>query len=344
MRQHLGYVASIARGHLTGRRIPIYVILCVTDKCNLKCLYCYRESMEFGKKELTTAEMLDLVDELARRGTKYISLNGGEALLRPDLAEIHARIKERGLLSHLSTNGLLVPRHLDLVSRVDSVAISLDGDRVANDRNRGEGTYERILEVFRLLRSKGIAFHVHTVLTKNNPGALEEIMALAADYRFQAQFSILRGEDSPTGGLQFSDEEMRAMLGRILEARRKGLPVFFSEESYRQAIAWPLPYETERIAGPLPAGFHPVPCRLKQFSCHIESDGRVFPCVLLVNKFPALSVREDGFGAAWDRLAENPCTACYNVCCTDMNLIFDLRPAAFWNAVKIVLRRERSGP
>ena len=83
-------------------------------------------------------------------------------------------------------------------------------------------------------------------------------------------------------------------------------------------------------------GYHPIPCHIKQFACHIEANGLVYPCIVLVNKFKALNFLEVGFKRAWDHLADNDCLACHNICCNDQNFIFDVNPDSMLNAVKIV--------
>lgn len=341
MYRYISYVAAIMKGHLTGRRIPIFVTLCVTRRCNLRCIYCYMECSAKNGREFTKEELFRLIDELARMGMRYISLNGGEVLLRDDIEEIIDKIKDKKILCHLSTNGLLAKKRLSALKKVDSIAISIDGKDASNDLNRGSGTFDKIAEALELLNRNGVQYHTHTVLTRNNRTAVEEMMDLAKRYGFMAQFSTLRPEDSPDKSIALSDDEARAIIRKIIGYKKSGFPVFFSNDAYKNALNWPFAYDKQATFEKLPEGYKPMPCFMKRFSCHIEPDGTVYPCIVLVNKFNAKNLREVGFKKAWEDLAKNECRACYNICCNDLNLTFGLRPHSLWNAFKIVIDRER---
>jgi len=339
MKKYISYILEITKGHIAHKNIPILVTLCLTTRCNLKCIYCYADCNERNQKEFTTSEILNLIDELAEMGTKYISLNGGEALLRDDIEIIINKIKEKHILCHLSTNGVLVKKNIQALKKIDSIAISIDGDRESNDSNRGKGTYDKIIDGFECLSENNIKFHTHTVLTKNNKNALDEMMPLARKYGFKAQFSSLRGEDSPNKTIVLEDDKLKKIISKILEYKKNRYPVFFSYDSYKNLLEWPFSYNKSTVFDTLPDDYKPIPCYIKRFSCHIEANGLVYPCIVLVNKFRALNLLEVGFKKAWENLATNDCKACYNICCNDLNLIFGLRLNSIRNAFKIVMNR-----
>jgi len=334
--RYIGYVKKILKGHLTHKNIPILVTICLTNRCNLRCLYCYEDYYERDHREFSTKELLNLIDELSQMGTRYISLNGGEVLLRDDLGVIIDRIKRRNMLCHLSTNGLLVKNHISVLKEVDSIAISIDGIKESNDLNRGDGTYERIIESFECLKKNNIKFHTHTVLTKNNKNCVDEMMELSRKYGFKAQFSTLRIEGSPEEKIRLSDDELKESVRKIIDYKNSGENIFFSKEAYRNVLSWPFSYDKEMIFDKAPNGYE---CYIKRFSCHIEANGLVYPCVVLVNKFKALNFLEVGFKKAWENLANNVCKACYNVCCSELSFIFGLKFRSIWNTGKIVLDR-----
>jgi len=336
---YMAYMKEIVKGRLANKKIPILVTICVTNRCNLRCRYCYEEYYERNHREFTTDELLGLIDELAEMGTKYISVNGGEALLRDDIEVVVDKIKERNMLCHLSTNGLLVKNKIPVLKKIDSLAISIDGDRESNDSNRGANTYNRIIEAIECLNENNIKFHTHTVLTKNNKNAVDEMMVLARRYGFKTQFSTLRMEDSPDKTIGLDNDEMRAIVTKILDYKKAGFPVFFSSGAYKYFLDWPFSYDRQTIKGKLPENYKPIECYIKRFACHIEANGFVYPCIVLVNKFKALNFLEVGFKKAWESLSDNDCKACYNICCNDLNLTFGLKPRSTWNAIKIVMNR-----
>lgn len=339
MKKYITYVKEIIKGHITHKRIPILITLCVTNKCNLRCIYCYAEYYERNYREFTTQEILNLIDELVSMGTKYISINGGESLLRADIGTIVDKIKEKNILCHMSTNGLLIKKNISVVKKIDSLAISIDGIKESNDINRGKGVYDKIIEAFECLNENHIKFHAHTVLTKNNKNAIDEIMLLADKYKFRAQFSPLRIEDSPAKNINLNDEELKEITKKILRYKKSGFPVLFSTEACENLLNWPFSYDKLFIYNEYPEYYKPIECFIKRFSCHIEANGLVYPCIVLVNKFKALNFLEVGFKKAWENLANNECKACYNICCSDLNLIFGFDPKTIWNTCKFVIDR-----
>ena len=71
--------------------IPLSVQLDLTYRCNERCIHCYLDHDDHG--EMTTAEIKNLLDQMADAGVFYLTISGGEILMRRDFFEIleHAR-------------------------------------------------------------------------------------------------------------------------------------------------------------------------------------------------------------------------------------------------------------
>ncbi len=338
IKKYLNLAIKILEGRITNKRIPASVVLCVTNRCNLRCAYCYAEYYD-RHTEFTTKQILSLIDELYEMGTRHISLNGGEALIRDDIEVIIDKVNAKNILCQLATNGLLIRKKINVLKKVDSLCISIDGNKRSTDLNRGVGAYDRIIDAFECLNDNKITFYTNTVLTKNNKNAVDEIMELAGKYGFKAQFSLLRREDSPNKAISLNDEESKEAIGKILKYKKAGLPILFLYDSYENAFRWPFSYDKPTISGETAKGYKPIKCYMKRFSCHIEANGLVYPCIVLVNKFKALNFLNVGFKKAWEYMANNDCKACYNICCSDVNLIFGFRPSSFLDAFKVMIER-----
>ena len=67
-----------------------YLRVSVTDRCDLRCVYCMKEKMQFlPKKEILTLEEIErLCDNFIELGVKKIRLTGGEPLVRKDLIKL----------------------------------------------------------------------------------------------------------------------------------------------------------------------------------------------------------------------------------------------------------------
>ena len=119
-----------------GRDIH-YLRISLTDKCNMRCVYCMTEDMVFQPNEelLTTAEIRRLVQIFARAGVDKIRLTGGEPTVHPDLLTIVRDIRAAGITRiSMTTNGLrlselAVPLKQAGLERVNVSVDTLDPER-----------------------------------------------------------------------------------------------------------------------------------------------------------------------------------------------------------------------
>jgi len=77
--------------------VPLSVQLDLTWRCNEHCVHCYLD--HDGQGEMNTAEIKDVLRQLAESGTFFLSISGGEPLLRRDCFEI---LELRGLCASMS--------------------------------------------------------------------------------------------------------------------------------------------------------------------------------------------------------------------------------------------------
>lgn len=121
--------SSLVDGH--GRTVT-YVRISVTDRCNLRCVYCMPEDQTFRPLPhlLTRGEIARAARLLRELGVTKVRLTGGEPTTRPDLVEIVRDLSAIGFPGGiaLSTNGVLFPRLAgELVEAgLSRVNISLD--------------------------------------------------------------------------------------------------------------------------------------------------------------------------------------------------------------------------
>jgi MoaA/NifB/PqqE/SkfB family radical SAM enzyme len=116
----------IAHGALSTRH-PIMAHIIPIRRCNLACAYC-NEYDDFSKP-VATDIVISRINKLADLGTSIITLSGGEPLLHPDLDEIIAAMRRRGVMACMITNGyLLVPERVQRLNRagLDHMQISID--------------------------------------------------------------------------------------------------------------------------------------------------------------------------------------------------------------------------
>src|SRR5579871_3053333 len=139
---------------------PIYAVWELTLRCDLACGHCGSRAGRPRERELSTAEALDLVAQMAGVGVTEVTLIGGEAYLRDDWTEIARAIRKAGMRCTVTTGGrgLTAERARAAADAgVQSVSVSLDGMEAAHDRQRGlAGSFRAALAAIAHLREAGI--------------------------------------------------------------------------------------------------------------------------------------------------------------------------------------------
>jgi MoaA/NifB/PqqE/SkfB family radical SAM enzyme len=121
----------IAKG-LASTRHPLLVHIIPIRRCNLACTYC-NEFDDFSKP-VPTDEMFRRIDRLGAMGTAIVTISGGEPLLHPDLDSIIARIRKKGIIAGLITNGyLLVAERIERLNRAGLEYLQISIDNVTPD-------------------------------------------------------------------------------------------------------------------------------------------------------------------------------------------------------------------
>lgn len=135
----------------------------ITNHCNLSCSYCYSyNGNEIEKTQLSPEIILQLITDAASLSFRKIIFTGGEPLLYPDfetlLSELYfIRTKKKIPVLVLRTNlsNPLVPSIIEKINSVfDQIVVSLDGSEETHDKERGEGSYQKILNNLALFDTK----------------------------------------------------------------------------------------------------------------------------------------------------------------------------------------------
>lgn len=105
----MAYASNFERiaGEATKGAVPLEVILELTNRCNFRCTHCY-QPVHADAGVLPTERLLAVLNELASMGTLFLTVTGGEPLLRPDWREIVRSSRALGFHVTLLTNGSLV--------------------------------------------------------------------------------------------------------------------------------------------------------------------------------------------------------------------------------------------
>jgi AdoMet-dependent heme synthase len=235
------------RGPVDFAVAPFLVIWETTQACALACRHCRASARpERDPLELTTAEGLALVDQVANLRTPLLVLTGGDPLNRPDLFQFIAHAKKRGL--RVATIPAATERLTETVvanlkqAGLDQMALSLDfPDAARHDGFRGvPGAFARTLAAARWARQYDLPLQINTTVCGETASSLEEMGALVEELGvvfWEVFFLVPTGRGADLKGLTAGEcERLFAVIDRI--QRRSSFIVKVTEAPhYRRFVA-----------------------------------------------------------------------------------------------------------
>ncbi len=168
--------------HRSGPVKPV-VIWNLTRRCNLRCRHCYTTSADVHfPGELSHAQAMGVLDDLAAFRIPALILSGGEPLSRFDFFDLAERARTLGFRHlSLSTNGTKVAECADRIADLgfDYVGISLDGIGKVNDWFRGvDGAFADALAGVRACKERGVKVGLRFTITEDNAHTLPDMLDL----------------------------------------------------------------------------------------------------------------------------------------------------------------------
>jgi len=274
-----------------GLRSPVNLTWEVSLACNLRCSHCLSASGEPARDEMTTAEALDLVEQLDVARVFQINFGGGEPFMRPDFEQILAACHARGIMTCISTNGTLLDAarvERLAASRLVAIQVSMDGARRETcDAIRGDGVYDQAIAALKLLAKSGIPTSINTVLTAQNADEIPALHELSRELGVALRVSRFR----PSGRGADNWEELRPSPSQLLAFSawladsgevRTGDSFFSLTSQERQGLGLNL-------------------CGAAKLTCCVGPTGNMYPCAFLqTERFKAGSLRESTFQEIWD--------------------------------------------
>ena len=199
-----------------------YLRLSVTDLCNLRCRYCMPDGVEKLEREavLTYEEFLRLAALFARCGIDTVRVTGGEPLVRKNVAQLVAGLKETPGIRRvtLTTNAVLLTEQLPalLDAGLDSVNISLDTLRPEVFRQiTARDDFAAVQAGLQAALESGLPVKLNCVPQAGvNEGELEGLAALAKDNAMQVRFIEMMPIGYGAAMPCISGPELRARFAR----------------------------------------------------------------------------------------------------------------------------------
>jgi radical SAM protein with 4Fe4S-binding SPASM domain len=285
---------------------PVYAVWEVTLACDLACRHCGSRAGRARPDELTTAECLDLVDQLAELGCMEVILIGGEAYLRDDWLQIIERIRANNMQALMTTGGRgLTPERARAAKQAGliSASVSIDGSEAVHDRLRGvPGSYASAIEAMHNLVDAGVRISANTQINRLSmqdlPGVLETIIANGVhSWQIQLTVAMGRAADEPDVLLQPYDMlTLFPILSKLADRCREARVLLWPGNN----IGYFGPVET-KLRGTMPRG-HMATCGLGRSGLGIEADGTIKGCPSLATEtWAGGNIREQRLRDIWER-------------------------------------------
>jgi MoaA/NifB/PqqE/SkfB family radical SAM enzyme len=204
---------------MASKHHPILAQIVPIRRCNLACTYC--NEFDAVSAPVPLPEMLRRIDRLADLGTTIITISGGEPLLHPGLDEIIQRIRRRGAIATLITNGyLLTVERIHRLNRagLDYLQISIDNVKPDETSKKSLKVLDRKLEW--LSANAEFAVTVNSVLGSpvRNPQDARTIALRARELGLGSTVGILHDGD---GQLQPLAPDHLAIYRDLLQPDQK---------------------------------------------------------------------------------------------------------------------------
>jgi radical SAM protein with 4Fe4S-binding SPASM domain len=280
---------------------PLSVHFDLTYRCNERCVHCYLDHDDHG--ELTTAECLKVLEELAAAGTLFLTFSGGEIFLRPDLYEILAAARRLHFDVSLKTNALLVtPERAAKLKEfgVRRVQISVYSDvpAIHDGITKVAGSLQRTLAAIPLLIEQGLQVKLACPLMQQNLTAYRGVMALAEKLGipYVLDMTITPMMDGTEGPLTHRvpvSSLLHVLQDPSLHACRpsSGSAAEASQQDLLPSVGSAVSSGIESSA------YEDIPCSAGHNSCYISPYGDVFPCVQMPQA--AGNLRRERFRDIW---------------------------------------------
>jgi len=192
---------------------PVMAHIVPMRRCNLSCAYC-NEYDDFSKP-VPVETMYERIDRLGQLGTTIVTISGGEPLLHPDLDLIIARIRKRGIIAGMITNGyLLTAERIHRLNKagLDHLQISIDNVMPDDISKKSLKVLDKKLQ----LLSEHALFHVNINSVVgggiHNPHDAVKVGTRALELGFTSTIGIIHDGSGQLKPLQQEEREVYRLM------------------------------------------------------------------------------------------------------------------------------------
>jgi len=309
--------STLAKGLIARLGIkptPIALTYEVTWRCNLACAYCDRHTPM--PNEMSPAQALTALGEFHALGMRQTFLDGGDPLTLKHIAQVVDFLTDRAVTVAMNTNGILVPKKMEIVRKLSLVKISLDGPRANHDAMRGAGSFDKALAGATAARDAGITVEFTCTVGRHNASTIEATIDLAAELHIPVVFqpalnSLFLDTKRDGSSWQLEASAVRQAFDRIERIKRHRGAVGNGWSSLRHFRTFPEPTTP--------------PCAAGWVSAAMDPEGVVFPCGQVNRRDRANNVVRLGVRTAFANLSRTGCSQCWCARLVEGNYAWGMR-------------------
>lgn len=172
-----------------------YLRISLLEKCNLRCTYCMpADGIALSPKAslMTADEIFAIAQTFVQNGVDKIRLTGGEPLLRKDFPEIVLKLSALNTCLSITTNGILIDRHIAILKQANIKKINLSLDTLVSSKFHSitlRNQFEKVINNLHLLLNHDFQVKVNVVLMKGfNENEITDFVNLTESLPISVRF------------------------------------------------------------------------------------------------------------------------------------------------------------
>lgn len=216
----------LRRTGIKNTMIPLELTISLTNRCNLKCIHCFKKCSVEGQDFLPFDKLMSTLKFLKDKSIS-VQLTGGEPMLHPDFYEI-LDYSIKNFETVITTTGTLInTSNVDKFKGISNVQLSI----YSHKGNKHDavtsvcGSFEKTINGIKELTKAGIPSTIATIVTRDNMNELEEMIQLSYELgskliRFGTLVPCGRGVTLRDSWI-LSEEELNIVSSMVDELARK---------------------------------------------------------------------------------------------------------------------------
>ncbi|MBF8280848.1 MAG: Elp3 protein [Candidatus Magasanikbacteria bacterium] len=292
--------------HFQVAEVENVLVIAATNDCNMACPMCYAMASRKFPNEMTTDEIIGIVDQAARmpwekgNGISRIALTGGELFTRPDALELIEYVHSRGFSVQVNSNATLITRdHINRLAVLPrlKMSISLDGSHPGtHELIRGFGNFKVTTDAVRALCENGVFVAINMFVHAGNIQEIKSTMMLA-DSLGATGFNCLNMMNVGRGNTKKTKE---SLIGVPLSAFYRAVFDAIRDDSHLQKLMSHSMFANQ-IMG-IAGGVKSNSCGIgTNRAVYVKPDGSLYPCAdTALPVFRLGNLRTENLGDIWE--------------------------------------------